>query len=288
MKAATALLMLSFAFLSAAATHADTFGSGANTFDIEFAPVVNSNNPDDTAGDPSPAGKVEYAYRTGKYEISREMITKANYEGGWHAVSNYLSDHPGGCNFLMADASVTFLSEVIDMAAYLARSTIAADDIFNEYLLRHRVATGGPFRGGLTESRLGTSMHGVAMRSVHPGGSFRLPIRGRDAVCQAVGLALLSSVCLESGCEQAAPSVTDFAKAPWLFDPQSQIDLLKHEEYRLRRLAASNLGNMGALAAEALPSLERLAKTDPEFKVRDSAREAAAKIRAAMGQSSNE
>ncbi len=51
---------------------------------------------------------------------------------GRHSVSNFRSDHPGGCNFLMADGSVTFLNESIDMASYRARSTIAAEDINNE------------------------------------------------------------------------------------------------------------------------------------------------------------
>jgi prepilin-type N-terminal cleavage/methylation domain-containing protein/prepilin-type processing-associated H-X9-DG protein len=54
---------------------------------------------------------------------------KPSYEGGKHAVSNFRSDHPGGCNFLMADGAVVFLSEAIDMAAYRARSTIAAEDL---------------------------------------------------------------------------------------------------------------------------------------------------------------
>lgn len=54
---------------------------------------------------------------------------KASYEGGKHSVSNYRSDHPGGCNFLMADGSVVFLNEGIDMGAYRARSTIGAGDI---------------------------------------------------------------------------------------------------------------------------------------------------------------
>lgn len=56
----------------------------------------------------------------------------ASFEGGRHAVSNFRSDHPGGCNFLMADGSVAFLNESIDMASYRARSTIAADDVFSE------------------------------------------------------------------------------------------------------------------------------------------------------------
>jgi prepilin-type N-terminal cleavage/methylation domain-containing protein len=51
---------------------------------------------------------------------------------GLHSVSNYRSNHPGGCVFGMGDGSVTFLTEGIDMAAYRARSTIAADDIFSD------------------------------------------------------------------------------------------------------------------------------------------------------------
>jgi prepilin-type N-terminal cleavage/methylation domain-containing protein/prepilin-type processing-associated H-X9-DG protein len=57
---------------------------------------------------------------------------KASFEGGKHAVSNYRSDHPGGCNFLMADGSVTFLNESIDIAAYRYRSTIAGEDVFSD------------------------------------------------------------------------------------------------------------------------------------------------------------
>jgi prepilin-type N-terminal cleavage/methylation domain-containing protein/prepilin-type processing-associated H-X9-DG protein len=53
-----------------------------------------------------------------------------SYEGGQHAVSNYRSDHPGGCNFLMADASVSFISESVELAAYRARSTIAGEEAF--------------------------------------------------------------------------------------------------------------------------------------------------------------
>jgi prepilin-type processing-associated H-X9-DG protein len=51
---------------------------------------------------------------------------------GLHSVSNFRSDHPGGCNFLMADGSVTFLREDIDMMSYQARSTIAGEDIASE------------------------------------------------------------------------------------------------------------------------------------------------------------
>lgn len=73
--------LLLFAMLSECLS-ADTFGSGANTFDIEFVPIGNPDNPDDTTGFPSPAGKVEHAYRIGKHEISEDMIDKANALGG--------------------------------------------------------------------------------------------------------------------------------------------------------------------------------------------------------------
>lgn len=55
---------------------ADTFGSGANSFDIEFVAVGNPGNLPDA--NPNPAGAVPYEYRIGKYEISEQMIDKAN------------------------------------------------------------------------------------------------------------------------------------------------------------------------------------------------------------------
>jgi hypothetical protein len=61
---------------------ADTFGSGANQFSIDFVTIGNPGNPPDTAGDPNPAGSVPYVYRMGKYEISEQMIDKANALGG--------------------------------------------------------------------------------------------------------------------------------------------------------------------------------------------------------------
>lgn len=83
MKTTTAAsIFLALSLLFSPAVHADTFGSGANQFDIEFIPVGDADNPDGTTGNSSPIGKVEYAYRMGKYEISRDMITKANSEGG--------------------------------------------------------------------------------------------------------------------------------------------------------------------------------------------------------------
>src|SRR3954447_11680964 len=63
-------------------TLADTFGSGANTFNIEFVTIGNPGNAADTTGQPNPAGSVPYTYRIGQFEISEQMINKANAEGG--------------------------------------------------------------------------------------------------------------------------------------------------------------------------------------------------------------
>ncbi len=61
---------------------ADTFGTGPNEFTIEFVDIGNPDNTDDTTGDPNLAGEVKYTYRMGKFEISEDMINKANTLGG--------------------------------------------------------------------------------------------------------------------------------------------------------------------------------------------------------------
>jgi hypothetical protein len=61
---------------------ADTFGSGSNAFDIAFVTIGNPGNPADTTGQPNPARAVPYVYRIGKYEISEQMVDKANALGG--------------------------------------------------------------------------------------------------------------------------------------------------------------------------------------------------------------
>jgi sulfatase modifying factor 1 len=58
------------------------FGSGANAFTMEFVPIGNPGNPTDTTGRPNPAGAVGYVYNMGKFEVSRDMVTKANAVGG--------------------------------------------------------------------------------------------------------------------------------------------------------------------------------------------------------------
>src|SRR4051812_29167112 len=75
-----AILSISFSDRAQGATL--PFGSGANTFNIDFVPIGNPGNPADTTGAPNPAGSVVYNFQMGKYEISEDMINKANTLGG--------------------------------------------------------------------------------------------------------------------------------------------------------------------------------------------------------------
>ena len=75
----SALFIAALTLFSAPATRADIFGSGANSFEIEFATIGNAGNPPDA--NPNPAGAVPYEYRIGKYEVSEQMIDKANALG---------------------------------------------------------------------------------------------------------------------------------------------------------------------------------------------------------------
>ena len=83
------------AVLPIAAVHADTFGTGANTFTIDFVPIGNPGNGDDRAFDAtnhtpaipnddeyaSPNGGVSYIYRMGATEVAAEWVTKARTLG---------------------------------------------------------------------------------------------------------------------------------------------------------------------------------------------------------------
>jgi hypothetical protein len=81
MKTTTAAAMFSLAMFCTSVAAADTFGSGANTFDIEFVTIGDPGNAPDTGG-PWISGDVDYTYRIGKFEISEGMVDKANTLGG--------------------------------------------------------------------------------------------------------------------------------------------------------------------------------------------------------------
>ena len=55
----------------------ETFGSGTNTFTIDFVDIGNTNNPADASG----YGAVPYGYRVATYEIPQDAITKAAASG---------------------------------------------------------------------------------------------------------------------------------------------------------------------------------------------------------------
>ncbi|MEZ6073097.1 MAG: SUMF1/EgtB/PvdO family nonheme iron enzyme [Pirellulales bacterium] len=61
---------------------ADTFGTGENTFEIEFVTIGDPGNEPDTTGTPNNVGAVDYVYRIGKYEVSEGMVDAVNALGG--------------------------------------------------------------------------------------------------------------------------------------------------------------------------------------------------------------
>jgi len=92
------LVLLGLGFVLNAGTHADAdvFGSSEYTFEIEFVAIGDPGNPPDTTGNPNPAGSVPYSYRIGKYAVSRDMVTKANAEGGLGVVLDPMDRVVGG------------------------------------------------------------------------------------------------------------------------------------------------------------------------------------------------
>lgn len=101
------LVALAAAVLCAA--RADTFGGGADAFTIDFRSVGNPGNNADTRVEANPvgsssaglilnAGSVDYEYRIGTYEVSRDMITKANNVGNLEITLVDLSKYNGSEN----------------------------------------------------------------------------------------------------------------------------------------------------------------------------------------------
>ena len=93
------ILILSFLALGYQSASAqlvtESFGSGANQFTMDFVTIGNPNNAADTTGAPNPAGSVGYIYNLGKYEVSRDMITKANSAGSLGITMADMSDMGG-------------------------------------------------------------------------------------------------------------------------------------------------------------------------------------------------
>jgi sulfatase modifying factor 1 len=75
------LLIATLFCVSTNSASADGFGSGANAFEIRFVTIGELNNAPDTTGTPNPVGSVSYAYRMAMFEVSEDMINKANALG---------------------------------------------------------------------------------------------------------------------------------------------------------------------------------------------------------------
>jgi len=72
-----AVFLAAAVFVVQPTAQADTFGSGGNTFTLDFVTVGNTNNAADTTG----YGSVTYNYRMGKYEVSQANIENAAASG---------------------------------------------------------------------------------------------------------------------------------------------------------------------------------------------------------------
>jgi formylglycine-generating enzyme required for sulfatase activity len=78
----SAVALACLSTICSAQTISETFGSGANTFTMDFVTIGNPGNAADTTGNPSPAGAVAFSYNIGKHEVSRDMVLKASTAGG--------------------------------------------------------------------------------------------------------------------------------------------------------------------------------------------------------------
>jgi hypothetical protein len=72
-----AVVCAAFTLMTHISAQADTFGSGPNTFDIDFVNIGNAGN----AADTTTFGAVPYVYRVGTYEITQDAIGKATASG---------------------------------------------------------------------------------------------------------------------------------------------------------------------------------------------------------------
>jgi hypothetical protein len=100
------LSVLALSYQSASAQLVtETFGSGDNAFTMDFVTIANPGNAADTTGGLIPwrennlpntgDGSVAYTYNLGKYEVSRDMITKANTAGSLGITLQYMYSYGG-------------------------------------------------------------------------------------------------------------------------------------------------------------------------------------------------
>jgi sulfatase modifying factor 1 len=116
--------------LLAAPAFADTFGSGANTFDINFATIGNAGNTDDDTG----YGGVSYTYQMGVNEVSRGMINAYNALSGVPTLTMFDMTSYGG-NGLNRPATAVSWNEAARFVNWLNTS--------EGYSAAYKFTTGG-------------------------------------------------------------------------------------------------------------------------------------------------
>jgi formylglycine-generating enzyme required for sulfatase activity len=133
-RSGTILVLVATATAFQAQAVADIFGTGANTFAIDFVTIGCPGNPADTTGAPNPAGSVAYSFRMGTYEVSRDMVSKANHLGGLGVVMMDMSRY-GGNGVNRPATGITWLGAAA-FVNWLNTSTghRAAYNIFEGYL----------------------------------------------------------------------------------------------------------------------------------------------------------
>ena len=115
-------IVLALGYQTASATSLlETFGTGANEFTMEFVTIGNPGNAADTTGSPNPAGSVAYTYNLGKYEVSRNMIIKANAAGSLGITMNSMNSFGG--NRLLTPATGITWYEAASYVNWLNTST---------------------------------------------------------------------------------------------------------------------------------------------------------------------
>ncbi len=102
---AVAALGLALGMVTTETVKADTFGSGANQFDIDFVDIGNAGNSADTTGVPNPAGSVSYGYRMGTYEITQTAIDKATAGGMTHVTAGAYTGSKPAANITWYEAA---------------------------------------------------------------------------------------------------------------------------------------------------------------------------------------
>ncbi len=107
-----AALLAAFSFTSRISaqiiTATDAFGSGANTFTIDFVDIGNAGN----AADTTEFGAVPYDYRIGKFEISQNQIDRATVNGMANVTAGaWLANQPAAnISWVQAAAFVNWLN----------------------------------------------------------------------------------------------------------------------------------------------------------------------------------